>query len=145
MPKPADTGEALAQARDLVAQARLTDPGEHFPFKIKAARDLVAKDTPMGPAGPKDTSVTAQDFMTERIAEASKAYVDAQAAYLANSTPSSRERYDMARDDLIAARRAHRRSRVDADGNPVLNVTAESTTAGQDHLRGTRFRRPGEE
>jgi hypothetical protein len=139
------TGEALAQARALVADARLNDPGEHFPYKRKVVDALVAKDAPLGPEGPKDASVSAQDFMTPRIAEATDAYIAAQAAYLADSSSANRERYDMARDDLVAARQSHRRTRVDAQGNPVLNVTATSASADQDHLRGTRFRRPGEE
>lgn len=140
------TGEALAAARDAVGAARVADPDEHFPYKLAAAEGVLKRKTPMGPDGPKDASVTGEDFTSRRIVEATAAYVAAQEAYLLDGSAVNREAFQAATDDLVAARRAHRRTRVDANGNPALNVTGQPTGEGTlDHLRGTRFRRPGEE
>jgi hypothetical protein len=147
MPKPKDTGDAARQARSLLSQAQLDSPDSHFPYKRAVVDELVATDPAMGPDGASDSSVTAQDFMSARISEATEAYVDAQAAYLTDASVTNRELYESATEDLIAARRAHRRYRVDESGRPVMNITARQSGAapGMTHLRGPRFRRPGEE
>lgn len=138
---PADV---RAEARQKVAAARLADPEEHFPYKQAEVAKLLKANPAMGPDGPGDTTVQAEDFLTTRIAEATAAYIDAQAAFLADPSPANRSGYDARRDDLIAARRTHRRTRVDPDGNPVANVVG-MTPGAPDHLRGPRFRRAGEE
>lgn len=143
MPKALTTGEAMAAARQQVADARLADPGEHFPYKRAAVARLLTDNPAMGPAGPDDDSVSAVDFTSERIILATDAYVQAQADYLADQTPANRELYDDAAAALVAARQAHRRTRVDADGNPcaaVIGLTGSSPA----HLVGPRHRRVGE-
>ena len=145
MPAKPRTGDAIADARQAVAAARLADPDEHFPYKLDAARALVAKDTAMGPAGPKDTSVTVQDVMSDRIALASADYVAAQEAFLGDPTPATRAVYKAAAEDLVAARRSHRRGRVDADGNPVGAFLGMTKATPPDHQVGPRMRRIGED
>lgn len=142
--KPKSTGEVIAQARRDIAAARLADPDEHFPYKLSAVQALIKKDAPMGPEQ-GDSSVSAQDFMSPRIAEASDAYNDAQAAYLADPSPGNRSAYEAAKDDLVAARKTHRRNRVDSDGNPVGAVVATTSAQRPDHMRGARLRRVGED
>lgn len=145
MPKPKTTGEVMAQARQDIAEARLADPDEHFPYKLAAVQTLVKKDAAMGPSGPADDSVSVQDFMSPRIAEASAAYNDAQAAYLADPTPGNHSAYEAAKDDLVAARKTHRRNRVDADGNPTGGVVGTTSAGRPEHMRGVRLRRVGED
>lgn len=143
--KPRSMGDAVAKARADIAAARLADSDEHFPYKLDAVRELVQKDAPLGPAGPKDSSVAVQDVMSARIAEASAAYVEAQARHLENPTPATKNAYEAAKDDLVAARRSHRRSRVDADGNPTGAILGMTRAELPDHYVGPRLRRVGEE
>jgi len=143
--KQRSTGEALARARADVAAARLADPGEHFPYKIAVATQLLEDNPPMGPDGPDDDSVQAEDFMSQRIADASAAYIAAQAAFLKDPTAANTEAYRAATDDLVAARRTHRRSRVDADGKPVAAFVGITRAATPDYQRGPRLRRVGED
>lgn len=138
--------EALASARESVSRARVSDPGEHFPYKAAEARALMSKNPAMGPGGPKDGRVRAEDVMSKRIADASEAYIAAQKHFLLDPTGANQELYDAAKDDLVAARRAHRRTRVDADGNPVGAVIGETTAPVPGFLvEGLRHRRAGEE
>jgi hypothetical protein len=129
----------------MVAEARLADPDEHYPYKHDAVSTLIADNPGMGPEGPGDMAAQAEDFMTQRIADASAAYIDAQAAYLADSSRGKREAYEAAKEDLVAARKAHRRSRVDSEGRPVGAIVASTPSAVPDHLVGPRLRRVGEE
>lgn len=135
-------GDAQAKARELVSQARLADEGEHFPYKTSDAKAALKRKA-MGPDG--SSGVTGADYLSARIVEASEAYVAAQAAYLADPTPGNRSAYAVATDDLVAARRTHRRSRVDAQGNPVGGVVGLTDAPRPPHMRGYRHRRTGEE
>lgn len=139
------TGEALAAARVAVGEARVSDPGEHFPYKFKAVQSLLSKDAPMGPEGADDDSASAKDFTSERIAFCSAAYIAAQKAWLLDPSPGNHSAYEAAKDDLVAARRTHRRGRVDADGNPVGGVVATTKAPLAEHQRGPRLRRVGED
>jgi hypothetical protein len=135
-------GEAQAKARELTSQARLRDPDEHFPYKTADARAALKRKA-MGPTGGSD--VTGADFLSARIIDASEAYVAAQAAYLAEPTQATRSALDAATDDLVAARKTHRRARVDAAGNPVGGVVGQTDAPRPTYMRGARHRRTGEE
>lgn len=108
---PRGYGEALAAAQASLRAARLSDPDEHFPYRYAEVTDLVAENPPMGPNGPDDTSFLAEDFMTQEIADASKDYIAAQAAYLKNPGDATREEYEAAKADLVFARQSHRVNR----------------------------------
>jgi hypothetical protein len=99
---------------------RLNDPGEHYPYKHETVLNLIADNPAMGPDGPDDDRVRAEDFIDEAIADASKAYIDAQAAYLTD--PGTRDAYEQAKQDLVAARQAHRANR--GDGPTVVGIRA---------------------
>jgi hypothetical protein len=109
--------QASKQARDALAAAVLSDPGSHFPYKRDAVQEVLDANPNMGPGvpgeaeGADDDSRTVADYMTEAIADASEAYVTAQAAYLKDGTDESRSAYDAARDQLQAARLDHRARR----------------------------------
>lgn len=109
---PRSYGEALVAAQAMVRTARLADPNEHFPYKHAEVTDLVAENPPMGPNGPDDTSFLAEDFMTQEIADASKVYIEAQAAYLKDPGDATRGEYEAAKADLVFARQAHRVNRA---------------------------------
>lgn len=115
---PAKTyAQVVDQQRRALAQARLDDPGEHFPYKHSVVTQMLAEGTPMGPGTPgeldgaDDDRATIDDFMTVGIADASRDYVDAQAAYLADPTDEALAGYNAARDRLLAARLDHRSAR----------------------------------
>lgn len=109
--------EAVEQQRQALATARLNDPAEHFPYKHDTVSALVAEDPPMGPGvpgdtdGSGDTSRTVADYMSQGIADASRDYIDAQAAYLQDPSEGNRDAYNTARDLLAAARLDHRAGR----------------------------------
>ncbi len=115
--------ETYAQVVDRTAreraQARLADPLEHYPYKHHVVTEMLADGTLMGPgvpggsAGQDDDSRTIDDYMSQGIADASRDYVDAQAAWLADPTPQTIAEYEAARDRLIAARLDHRQNRED--------------------------------
>lgn len=115
--KPQSYGEAHEQALKLLGKARLADPNEHFPYKHDTVTAVVEANPPMGPGipgqldGAEDESRRADDYITQGIADASKDYIDAQAAYLADPTLENRQAYDAARDRLQAARLDHRVNR----------------------------------
>jgi hypothetical protein len=122
MGKAAQTyGEAMEAARGLLAAARLADPLEHFPYKHDDVTSLVAENPPMGPTGPDDDRVRAEDFISQDIADATGVYIEAQAAYLGDPGDATREAYKAAADVLVAARQAHRANR---DGLTVVGVRA---------------------
>ncbi len=138
-------GEALAESRRALVDARLADPDEHYPYKTADAKSAL-KRKDMGPDSATKKDVTGADFLSERIVEASAAYIEAQADWIANpESLGARSAYDAARDDLVAARRTHRRARVDAAGNPAGAVVAMSTGPAPDHQVGPRARRVGED
>jgi hypothetical protein len=103
--------QAVDQARQAVARARLADPDEHYPYKADAVAQLLEENPAAGPAGPDDDSKRATDFMSTRVADASAAYIEAQAAYLRDPGDATLADYQEATDDLVAARRVHRRRR----------------------------------
>lgn len=119
--------------------ARLADPDDHFPYKTADAKAAL-KRKDMGPDADTKKDVAGLDFTSARIIEATDAYIAAQAAVLENPTPGTRSAYEAAADDLVAARRTHRRERVDADGNPQANIVGTTTAAGP-----LRAKRVGEE
>lgn len=143
--KAPDFAEAAAQARSMMAEARLNDPGEHYPYKLDHAHELIDENGPMGPDGEDDDRVRVEDVMSRRIAEASNDMIEAQATFHRNPTPATRAAYKSAQDDLVAARRAHRRSRVDANGNPTGAILGIQSGLNPDHMVGPRLRRVGEE
>jgi hypothetical protein len=114
---PGSYGEAWDAARGLLNRARLADPGEHYPYKRADVQQLIDDDPPMGPGTPgeldgtEDRRVTVADLMTPEIADASQAYIDAQAAYLESPGDGTKQGYDVARDRLLAARLDHRTNR----------------------------------
>lgn len=103
--------DAMARSRALLAGARLTDPGEHFPYKHEAISALIAENPPAGPMGEDDARVRVRDFTSQPIADATRDYVDAQAAYLKAPGEETKAAYDVARDLLVDARRRHRKGR----------------------------------
>lgn len=111
--------DALAEARALVNHARLDDPGEHFPYKHEAVSALIAENPPAGPQGPDDDRVVVRDMISQPIADASRNYIEAQAAYLASPGDGTEIAYKAAAEDLVAARQAHRANRP-ADGMAVI-------------------------
>jgi len=102
------------------AQARLADPNEHFPYKHDVVSDLLDDGAAMGPGiplvidGADDDSRSIDDYMSAGIADASRDYVDAQAAWLTEPSSSTLAVYEAARDRLVAARLDHRQNREDA-------------------------------
>jgi hypothetical protein len=120
---PKTYSEVVEQNRNALARARLSDPDEHFPYKHAAVTELVGQPgLPMGPGVPADAgrpgedgaddgSRTIEDYMSQGIADASRDYVDAQAAYLEDPSDDNRAAYDAARDQLQAARLDHRANR----------------------------------
>ncbi len=115
--KPKTYAEASEQAQNLLGRARLADPDEHFPYKRDVVDAILAEDPPMGPGSPDglegtdDRSRSVSDYMTPDIAAASEAYVEAQAAYVADHSEANRSAYEAARDRLLAARLDHRQER----------------------------------
>lgn len=115
--KPKTYAQAMEQAQALLAAARLSDPGEHFPYKHDAVIAFIRAGQPMGPGIPDgpdgefDESRSVGDYITEAIADASRDYIDAQAALLTDPSSSNRAAYDAARDRLVAARLDHRQNR----------------------------------
>jgi hypothetical protein len=109
--------EVLVESRQALAAARLADPGEHFPYKRDAVQAVLDEDRPMGPGSPgqldgaEDRSRNVGDYITEEIADASEAYVAAQAALLADPSEENKQAYDAATDRLQAARLDHRARR----------------------------------
>jgi hypothetical protein len=98
-------------------QVRLADPGEHFPYKHEHVLALIDENPPMGPDGPDDDRLRVEDFISREIADATNAYVEAQAAYLADAGDGTRAAYSAAKEALVAARRAHR---VNRPAGPVV-------------------------
>lgn len=111
-------GDAVAKASAQIRTARLSDPGEHFPYKRAEVDALIEENPPMGPGMPDgqegvdDRSREAVDFTSSGIAAATEDYVNAQAAYLKDPDDDNRSEYDAARDRLQAARLDHRVNRA---------------------------------
>ena len=117
---PRTYGEAIVAAQAMVRAARLTDPDEHFPYKHDEVTSLVAEKPPMGPRGPDDDSLRAEDYMSQEIADATNAYVAAQSAYLESPGDATREEYEAAKADLVFARQAHRIYRGENQGTGFI-------------------------
>lgn len=115
--KPQSYADAAKFARRALAQARLDDPDEHFPYKHDVVTDLLDEQAPMGPGipgrvdGATDQSFTVDDYISRGIADASRDYIDAQAAWLGDPSDENRAAYEAARDRLVAARLDHRENR----------------------------------
>lgn len=109
--QPKTYGDAVAQAQELVRAGRLADPGEHFPYKHDAVTALLDENPAAGPNGDDDDSRHVSDFISRRIVDASQAYIEAQQAYLKDPGDATLAAYQEATDDLVSARRAHRRKR----------------------------------
>lgn len=124
--------------------AALSDPDGHFPYKARTVAALVEENPALGPAGPDDVRASAEDFTSAWIAEASEAYIEAQAAHLRDATPENAARYRSAAETLVSARRAHRANRVDANGNPVAAIVADGDPDHPYLVAGIRHARAGE-
>lgn len=98
-------------AQELLRAGHLNDPGEHFPYKHGDVVALIDVEAPMGPEGEGDDRMTIADYMSREIADRSKAYVEAQEAYLRDPGDATRAAYESARDRLVAARQEHRANR----------------------------------
>ena len=96
----------MTKARD-----RLNDPDEHFPYKHEHVCALIEENGPAGPDGPDDDRLRVQDYISQDIADATKAYVEAQAAWLSDPGDATQELHQQAARDLVEARRAHRANR----------------------------------
>jgi hypothetical protein len=110
--KPKTYGDAVAKARDMVAAARVADPGEHFPYHRGAVEALLDANEPMPVDDAGDDDRTVHDYTSQAIVEASERTVDAQEAYLTDATETNRTAYYDAQDALVAARREHRAHRT---------------------------------
>lgn len=119
-------GDAVAAARKSLAKARLADPENHFPYRLNDVRSMLEENPAMGPAGPDDDRVRAEDFISPEIADASAAYIDAQKAYLEKPDVESKAAYDQAGQDLVSARQAHR---VNREGGQAVAI--RSRRAGE--------------
>lgn len=108
-------------------QSRLSDPGEHFPYKHAEALALLEEDPPYGPDGEDDDRLRVSDYLSREIADATNAYVNAQAAYLADAGDGTRAAYSAAKEALVAARQAHR---VNRPAGPVV-VGIRARRAGE--------------
>jgi hypothetical protein len=114
---PETYAEVVARTARERAQARLDDPGEHFPYKHKTVTGLLSKGVTLGPGipgqteGADDESRTIDDYMSRGIADASRDYIAAQAAWLTNPDEQTSAAYEAATDRLQAARLDHRQNR----------------------------------
>ncbi len=104
---------AHAESQRLLRAGRLADEGEHFPYKHDDVTALVEENPPMGPDGPDDDRLRAEDFMSQDIADASAAYIEAQRVYLEDPGDGTKAAYDAAKRVLADARAAHRVNRGD--------------------------------
>lgn len=101
---------------------RLRDPDEHYPYKHEHVRELIAENPPAGPDGPDDDRVRVEDYISPEIADATRDYIDAQAAYLEDPGDATRAEYEQAKQGLQAARQAHRANRT--AGPTVVGIRA---------------------
>jgi hypothetical protein len=104
-------GAASAKGQRLVSRARLADPAEHYPYRHGEVSALIEANPPAGPAGPDDDRVRVRDLISPAIADASRDYIDSQAAYLEAPGEDTKAAYEVARDVLVAARQRHRAAR----------------------------------
>lgn len=118
---------AHAESQRILREGRLADDGEHFPYKHDDVTALVAENSPMGPEGPDDDRLRAEDYMSQEIADASAAYVQAQRVYLENPGDGTKAEYEAAKLSLADARKAHRANR----GNQLNVVGIRSRRAGE--------------
>ena len=109
--------QVVEESRRAFAQARLSDPEDHFPYKHDVVVALIEENPPMGPGipgeseGDTDRSRTVADYITPALADATRDYVEAQEADLREPSPETRSAYEAARDRLVAARLDHRQNR----------------------------------
>ncbi len=114
---PDSYAEVVEANRQALAQATLSDPDSHFPYKHDVVTALIEQDGPMGPGAPGvkdgavDDSRTVADYMSQGIADATRDYVDAQAAYVEDGGLDAYDEFCAARDRLLAARLDHRQNR----------------------------------
>jgi hypothetical protein len=120
--EPREYGAAWEKAQTLLRQGRLNDPGEHFPYKHDDVTALVEENPPMGPDGPDDDRLRAEDFTSAEIADATRDYVQAQEAYLRDPGDGTAGDYRAAAEALVAARQAHRANRT--QGPTIVGIRA---------------------
>ncbi len=104
---------AHAESQRLLREGRLADDGEHFPYKHDEVSALIAENPPAGPDGDDDDRLRVEDFISQAIADASAAYVEAQRVYLEDPGDGTKAAYEAAKRTLADARRAHRVNRGD--------------------------------
>lgn len=127
MSQPSSYAEAIVSAQQIIREGRLADQGEHYPYKHDVVTALVEENPPMGPDGPDDDRLRAEDFTSQEIADATQAYVAAQEAYLRDPGDATKADYVRARDRLQQARAAHRVNR----GGSVNVVGIRARRAGE--------------
>ncbi|HYN95406.1 MAG TPA: hypothetical protein VES42_16280 [Pilimelia sp.] len=111
---PRSYADAVAKAGDLLRQGRLNDPDEHFPYKHQAVSELIAEDPPArpDPVGDPGDDRRISDYISQDIADASQAMIEAQAAHLADASDEGlRQAYEDSKTALVQARQAHRANR----------------------------------
>lgn len=101
---------------------RLDDPDEHYPYKHAHVSALIEENPAHGPDGPDDDRVRVEDFISQRIADATRDYIDAQAAYLTDPGDGTRSDYEHAKQALAEARAEHRANRP--AGPTIVGVRA---------------------
>lgn len=101
---PGNYADAVTQAQELIRQGRLSDPGEHFPYRRSDAE---------------------QSGLNPGIAAACEAYVEAQQAYLGNPGDGTRGDYEAAKEALVLARREERIAQRRPGSEVFTNNTQE--------------------
>ncbi len=134
---PKTYAQMVEQNQRALAQAQLADPDSHFPYKHDVVTEMVRQPgLPMGPGLPEDQgraavggaddeTRTIEDYMSQGIADATRDYVAAQAAYFEDGGGETYDKYSAARDRLQAARLDHRENR----GNAIV-IGAAARRAG---------------
>jgi hypothetical protein len=89
----------------------ISDPAGHFPYKAATAHALREENPPMGPDGPDDDRLRAEDYISHEIIDATDVYVSAQADYVRSPGEDTYAAMQGAADALVAARQAHRAGR----------------------------------
>lgn len=95
------------------AKARVADPDGHYPYKLDHVLNLIDQNAPAGPEGPDDDRANLRDFISPAIAQASAAYIEAQARHIGDpNNVEFKSIYETQKAELVEARRRHRANRV---------------------------------
>jgi hypothetical protein len=89
----------------------IADPAGHFPYKLAEAKALLVENPPMGPDGPDDDRVRAEDYTSAEIIDATDDYVSAQADYVRDPSGGTYAAMQEAAETLVSARQLHRMNR----------------------------------